>query len=197
MPVRKSIRNVYLKFFALRHVDVVTLDEQHAAALGMRPGPAIKLVALALPSPKSLLIGFVSNTAIIGLFCASIVYKLSPGDYTAAVGPTLIFGLHSTTRMAWKMRERVAIEADWPVPIARQKPAFLAFAACLGLLVGAGTMFWFLLSLSTPMEKPTIMTASMITGAVEMIRNSIRIGGKSHFADFNIDDYTHYLSPED
>ncbi len=197
MAMPPIVRRVYLMLFALRRAEFVTLDTQQAARHGIRPGRALKFVAIPAPTISSLAVGFVLNSAIISLFVLSAVYKLSPGDYAAAIGPTLVFGLHATLRMAWKIRERVSIQADWPVPIARQKQWFLALAAVLGLLVGTLTTYWFLRSLSTPIEKPTILTACFVVGAIEMIRNSIRIGGKFEIPNFSINDHTRYFPDDD
>lgn len=197
MAAPKFVRSVYLKLFSLRRVEFVTLDAHVAERHGIRPGRAIKVIILTTPTIRSLLVGFVLNTAVIGLFFAAAVYKLSPGDYAAAIGPTLIFGTHATCRMCWKVRERVAMQAHWPVRVARQKQGFLAIAACMGLVVGVAGMFLFLSSLTTPVEKPVILTACIVTGAVEMIRNSIRIGGKTEIANFNIDDHAYYFPDED
>lgn len=196
MAMPEPIRRIYLTLFALRRIELITLNHQDAARLGVRPGSAFKLVAIPVPTFSMLAIGFVFNTVIMALFLCAAAFKLSPGDYAAAIGPTLVFGLHATLRMAWKLRERVAMQADWPVPIARQKQWFLALAAFLGLLVGSMTAYWFLNSLSTPVEKPTILTACIVVGAVEMIRNSIRIGGKIEIPDFSLDNYTRYI-PDD
>lgn len=193
----EPLRQIYLALFALRRIELVTIDPVHAKQLGIRPGQAFKVVAIAAPRMTMLLIGFAWNTAIIALFLCAAVYKLSPGDYAAMIGPTLVLGLHATLRMGWKVRERVAIQAKWPVPVARQKQWFLACAAFIGFLTGFFAAYWFLQSLSASIQRPTAVTASVVVGVIEMIRNATRIGGTFEIPDFNLSDHITYVPRND
>lgn len=193
MAFRTALRAWYLEHIPLYRVQIVELTAQDLEGTGIAPGRVVKVVAIAAPSIRTALFGFMFNSVIIGLFLGAAVYRLSPGDYAAAVGPTLLFGLNSTLRLVWKIRERVAIQARWPVLVARQRPVIRVAAACIGLLIGTVAMFWFLKSLSVPFDNTTIAMAAMVAGVIELVRNTVRIGGNAEIPNFDIRKYTRYF----
>lgn len=144
------------------------------------PGPVLPLGILAL------------SFAWYAVFVGLILLSLRGRPLVDTWGPAGILALNAAARGGLKIRERIAMQADWPTPVGRQRGPVRIASGCAGLAFGF-TAGWWIVS-----KAPAIAPGYMLVGAgtlavTEAVRNVMLIGGRREIRHFKLEEHQVWL----
>lgn len=190
----RAIIKLIFNLLWLHRDEEFVLREQYGAA---KPGTYVRALIIPAPGPLIPVALALVSTAMIFAVLAFGVQQLAPGLWRAAFWPSVVLGCNSALRGGMKYRERMARQAEWDKPVARERTAVRIVSAGIGLAAGLAAALLLVRALRPSLSDTTSITIFATLGLIECARNASRIGGTFPISQFDAEKYTSVFRVED